>query len=55
MFINWGTTSFEGREHIRNEVLPVLLLLETAEGHLSARDVLLGVLEVGELQNHCRQ
>lgn len=34
--------------NLRNQVIPVLLLLETAEGHLGARDVLLGVLEVRE-------
>jgi len=33
---------------VGDEVLAVLLLLETAEGHLGAGDVLLGVLEVGE-------
>lgn len=37
--------------YVRDEVVPVLLLLETAEGHLGARDVLLGVLEVVELQS----
>lgn len=36
---------------IRDQVIPVLVLLETTEGHLGAGDVLLGVLEVGELQN----
>lgn len=41
------------KENVRDEVLPVLLLLETAEGHLGAGDVLLGVLEVGELKRHC--
>ena len=39
-------------DDVRDEVLPVLLLLETTEGHLGAGDVLLGVLEVGELQQH---
>jgi hypothetical protein len=35
-------------QNLRNEVVPVLLLLETTEGHLGARNVLLGVLEVLE-------
>ena len=34
--------------YVRNQVVPVLLLLETAKGHLGAGDVLLGVLEVLE-------
>lgn len=34
--------------NLRNQVVPVLLLLETTEGHLGAGEVLLGVLEVGE-------
>lgn len=33
----------------RDEIIPVLALLETAEGHLGARDVLLWVLEVLKL------
>jgi len=33
---------------VGNEVVPVLLLLETTKGHLGARNVLLGVLEVGK-------
>lgn len=33
-----------------DEVVPVLGLLETTEGHLGARNVLLGVLEVLELK-----
>lgn len=37
-----------GKNNIRNEVLPVLLLLETTKRHLGARNVLLGVLEVRE-------
>lgn len=36
-------------ENVRNEVVAVLLLLETTERHLGARNVLLGVLEVLEL------
>ena len=36
--------------HIRDQVVPVLLLLETAKGHLGAGDVLLGVLEVCKLR-----
>lgn len=35
-------------QNLRDEVVPVLLLLETTEGHLGARNVLLGVLEVLE-------
>lgn len=34
-----------------NEVVAVLGLLETTEGHLGAGNVLLGVLEVFELSN----
>lgn len=36
------------KKNIRNEVVPVLVLLETAKGHLGAGDELLGVLEVVE-------
>lgn len=36
--------------HIRDQVVPVLLLLEAAERHLGTRDVLLGVFEVFELR-----
>lgn len=35
-------------ESLRDEVVSVLLLLETTEGHLGAGNVLLGVLEVLE-------
>jgi hypothetical protein len=35
-------------EDLRNQVLPVLLLLQAAKGHLGAGNVLLGVLEVRE-------
>ena len=35
--------------NIRDQVVPLLALLQTTEGHLGTRDVLLGVLEVGEL------
>ena len=38
------------RENIRDEVVPVLGLLETTEGHLGAGNKLLGVLEVLELK-----
>lgn len=31
-----------------NEIIPVLLLFQTTEGHLSARNVLLGIFEVGK-------
>jgi hypothetical protein len=37
-------------EHIRNEIVPVLVLLQAAKRHLGAGDVLLGVLEVRELR-----
>jgi hypothetical protein len=36
-------------ENIRDQVVPVLLLLQSTESHLCARDVLLWVLEVLEL------
>ena len=35
--------------HIRDQVVPILGLLQTTERHLRARNVLFGVLEVGEL------
>lgn len=35
-------------ENVRNQVISVLSLLQATEGHLGARDVLLGVLEVLE-------
>ena len=37
-----------GGKNLRNQILPVLLLLETTESHLGTGDVLLGVLEVVE-------
>ena len=40
----WGNVG----GNVRNQVLPVLLLLQAAEGHLGAGNVLLGVLEVLE-------
>ena len=40
----------EWKKNIRDQVVPVLVLLEAAEGHLGAGDVLLGVLEVVELE-----
>lgn len=40
---------FGGLLEVGDEVIPVLVLLQAAEGHLGAGDVLLGVLEVGEL------
>lgn len=40
-------TTSQGR-NLRNQVVPVLALLEAAKGHLGAGDVLLGVLEVLE-------
>jgi hypothetical protein len=36
-------------ENIRDQVVPVLLLLQSTESHLCARDILLWVLEVLEL------
>lgn len=36
------------RVNVRNQVIPVLLLLQATESHLGAGDVLLGVLKVGE-------
>lgn len=41
--------SNSGGDNIRDQIVPVLLLLETAERHLGAGDVLLGVLEIVEL------
>lgn len=38
------------RVDIRDQIVPVLGLLETAEGHLGARNVLLRVLEVDVLE-----
>ena len=35
-------------QYLRDQVVPVLGLLETTEGHLGTRDVLLGVLKVLE-------
>ena len=35
--------------NIRDQVIPILALLQATEGHLGARDVLLWVLEVCEL------
>lgn len=37
------------RPNLRDEVVALLALLETTEGHLGTRDELLGVLEVLEL------
>lgn len=40
---------YRGAAHdVRDDVVPVLVLLETTEGHLGTRNVLLGVLEVLE-------
>lgn len=35
--------------NIRDQVVPLLALLQTTEGHLGTRDELLGVLEIAEL------
>lgn len=40
-----------GRGNIRDQVVPVLLLLQATERHLGPRDVLLGVLEVLKLHS----
>lgn len=39
---------FRSIPQVSDQVVPVLLLLEATEGHLGTRNVLLGVLEVGE-------
>ena len=39
----------EKTKYLRDQIVAVLLLLQTTEGHLGAGDVLLGVLEVVEL------
>lgn len=38
-----------GWQNIRDQIVAILLLLESTEGHLGAWDVLLWVLEVLEL------
>ena len=38
-------------EHIRDQIIPVLALLETTKGHLGTRNVFLGVLEVFKLHD----
>ena len=38
-----------GARNLRDQVIAVLRLLETTEGHLGTGDVLLGVLEVVKL------
>ncbi len=40
----------EGKD-VRDEIVPVLALLQSTERHLGPRNVLLGVLEVFELGN----
>lgn len=42
-----GGCGFAG--NVRDEIVALLGLLETTEGHLGTGDELLGVLEVGEL------
>jgi len=44
-----GTTLLGLVAEVGDQVVSVLALLETAKGHLGARDVLLGVLEVFKL------
>lgn len=39
-------------KHIRDQVVPVLALLQTTKGHLCAGNVLFRVLEVGKLQDN---
>lgn len=47
----WGDGRLGGGVlEVGDKVLAILLLLETAEGHLGAGDVLLGVLKVVELE-----
>ena len=36
--------------YLRNQIMPVLLLLEAAKRHLGAGDVLLGVLKIFKLK-----
>lgn len=43
---------FAGAGNVRDEIVALLGLLETTEGHLGTGDELLGVLEVGELWGH---
>ncbi len=50
----WGKGRSNMCDNLRDQVVTVLLLLQTAEGHLGAGDVLLGVLEVVELQGSLR-
>ncbi len=40
-----------GQGIVRDQVVPVLVLLQAAKGHLGAGDVLFGVLEVRELES----
>jgi hypothetical protein len=42
------------QRNIRDQIVPVLILLETTERHLRARNVLLWVLEVLELFSFCQ-
>lgn len=51
MLENVKQANIRNTEDLRDEVVPLLALLETTEGHLGTGDVLLGVLEVGELRN----
>lgn len=37
------------KKNLRDEVVPLLALLQTTKGHLGTGNVFLGVLEVGEL------
>lgn len=37
-------------ENVRDQIIPVLALLETTEGHLGSRDVFLGVFQVFKLR-----
>jgi hypothetical protein len=42
--------NFEDGGNKRDQIIPVLALLETTEGHLGTRDVLLGVFKVLKLR-----
>lgn len=39
------------RGNIRNQVIPIFALLETAKGHLGARNILFGIFEVFKLRS----
>ena len=45
-----GALRFSGGVNVRDQIVPVLGLLETAESHLGSWDIFLGVFEVFELK-----